>query len=790
MLLNYLKIAYRNLVNNKVYSFINIGGLAVGMAVAILIGLWIYDELSFDKYHEDHDRIALLQKNRNFNGNIITEQSQSLPLAATLRESYGNYFEEVVASSYGGERSLSIGDKNIIKRGLFMEKGGEKILDLEILEGSPKFPLQPFEILISEKTKEALFGQKDAINQSINLDKNTTFKIVGIFKSLPKNSTYRSTAFYASFDSFVQMEEWVRSAKNRWDENSFPIYVKLAKNVTAAQVNSLVKDEIYKVTKDPSKPKLYLYSMDDWHLYPEFKNGLPVSTGKDNIMIFGLIGILTVLLASINFMNLSTARSEKRSKEIGIRKAIGSNRGQIIGQFYIETFLIVILATFLALLLVQIAMPFFNEIAAKEIGFLWSNPNFGGIIILFSATLILISGSYPALYLSSFQPVKVLKGKLQSSFLELNSRKTLVVFQFCISIVLIIATTVIYKQIQFTKNRPLGYETKGLVQIRKNTAELRGHFFPMRQDLLNSGAVVEMAEINSPMSESWHYSSSYAWPGKSSTAEDLVSLSVTPEFGKTVEWQIVDGRDFSRNFGADSTAIILNEAAVKLMGLKSPVNQLIRKNGKPLMVIGVVKNILMDSPFDPVRPTVFEMIRANAPFITIKLKPQMSASKSIAIMEKVLKKYDPAGNFNYLFADRDFNSKFFREQHMASLINIFALLAIFISCLGLFGLASFVAEQRTKEIGIRKVLGASVSNLWQLLSKDFVILVIISCLIAAPIAYYFMNEWLQKYTYRTEISWWIFAVSGVGALLITLLTVSYQAIKAAVMNPVKSLKTE
>jgi putative ABC transport system permease protein len=790
MLKNYLKIAFRNLVKNKVYSFINIGGLAVGMSVAMLIGLWVYDELSFDKYHKDYDRIALLQKNRSFNGNIITEQSMSLALAVKLRESFGNYFEEVVGSSYGGEKSLTFKEKTIIKRGLFMETGGEKILDLKILEGSPKFPLAPFEILISDNTKKALFDNGNPINQTIKIDKNTAFKIVGVFKSLPQNATYRSTSFYASMDSFAQMEDWVRESKTNWNENSFPIYVKLAKNVSSEQASALIKDEIYKVTKDPTKPALFLYTMDSWHLYPEYKNGLPVGTGKDNILIFGLIGILTILLAAINFMNLSTARSEKRSKEIGVRKAIGSNRGQIIGQFYAETLLTILLSALLAMVLSQISLPFFNQLAEKQIEIPWQNLTFWLVFVLFSGLLILFAGSYPALYLSSFQPVKVLKGKLQSSRFELFSRKGLVVFQFSISIILIISTTIIYKQIQFTKNRPLGYDTKGLVQIRKNTEELRGNFYAMRQDLLNSGAVVDVAEINSPISESWHYSSNYSWPAKTSTAEDLVSLSVTPEFGHTIAWKIKEGRDFSRTFGADSNAIILNEAAVKLMGLKNPVNQLIRKNGKPLTIVGVVQNIVMDSPFDPVRPTVFEMIKANAPFITIKLKPELSASESVAKMEKVLKTYDPAGNFNYLFADRDFNKKFFREQRMSSLISLFAILAIFISCLGLFGLASFVAEQRTKEIGIRKVLGATVVNLWQLLSKDFVVLVIISGLIAAPIAYYFMNNWLQKYTYRTEISWWVFAAAGFGALLITLLTVSYQAIKAALMNPVKSLKME
>lgn len=789
MLHNYFKIAWRNLVNNKVYTFTNIGGLAFGMAVAILIGLWVLDELNFDKYHKEHDRIALLQKNRSFNGNIITEQSMSIPLAAKLRESYGNYFEEVVASSYGGEKSLTVNDKTIIKRGLFMETGGEKILDLQILEGSPIFPLAPFEILISDKTKDALFENKSALNQTVHLDKSTPFKIVGVFKSLPQNSTYRSTSFFSSMDSYLQKEDWL-SAKKLWDENSFPIYVKLAKNVSAEQASTLIKDEIYKVTKDPSMPALFLYPMDTWHLYPEYKNGLPVATGKDNILIFGLIGILTILLAVINFMNLSTARSEKRAKEIGVRKAIGSGRGQIIGQFYAETFLTIFLSTLLAIVLAQISLPFFNELAEKKIEFPWENPAFWSAMVLFSGFLILFAGSYPALYLSSFQPIKVLKGKLQSNSFELFSRKGLVVFQFSISIVLIISTTIIYKQIQFTKNRPLGYDTKGLVQIRKNNEELRGHFYAMRQDLLNSGAVVEMAEINSPIAESWHYSSAYTWPEKNSNAEDLVSLNVTSEFGKTIDWKITDGRDFSRTFLSDSNAVILNEAAVKLMGFKNPVNQLIRKNGKPLTVVGVVQNIVMDSPFDPVRPTVFEVIKANAPFITIKLKPELSPVESLAKIEEVLKTYDPAGNFNYLFADQNFDNKFFREKRMSSLISFFAILSLFISCLGLFGLASFVAEQRTKEIGIRKVLGASIANLWQLLSKDFVILVIISCLIAAPIAHYFMHEWLQKYSYRTEISWWVFVTAGTGALVITIMTVSYQAIKAALMNPVKSLKTE
>ena len=787
---NYIKTAWRSLWKNKTYTYFNIAGLALGMSVALLIGLWVWDEVSFDKYHSQHDRIAIVQKNRTFNGSIITEQSHSLALAAKLRENFGDYFEAVVASSYGGERNLSVGEKNIVQRGLFMEPEGEKILDLEILEGSPSFPLQPFEILISERVKNALFGENNAIAQSIKIDQNNTFKIVGVFKNLPQNTTYRSTSFYASMDSYAQMEPWVNASRTEWNENSLPIYVKLAKNVSMTKVSNLIQNQLYEVTKDQSKPALFLYAMDDWHLYPEFKNGLPVPSGKDNLIIFSLIGILTLFLASINFMNLSTAQSEKRAKEIGLRKAIGSDKTQIAFQFYSETLITVLLAGFLALLISNLSLPYFNEIAQKQISFQWYSPTLWLVACLFSLLLVLLAGTYPAIYLSSFKPIQVLKGKMQSSKFELNSRKGLVIFQFSISVILIISTLVIYRQIQFTKNRPLGYDTKGLVQIRKNTEALKGNFGAMRQELLNSGAAVEMAEMSNPISESWFYTGEFSWPGKSSTAEELVSLRVTPEFGNAIQWKLSEGRDFTRANVADSSSVILNEAAVKLMGLEDPTHQIIRKNGKTLTIIGVVKDIVMDSPFEPVRPTVFEKSKWGAPFMTIRLNPDLSSAASMERMEKVLLKFDPAGNFNYHFADRDFDSKFFREKRMSSLITVFSVLAILISCLGLFGLASFMAEQRTKEIGIRKVLGATVQHLWQMLTKDFVVLILISCVIAAPIAYYFMSNWLQKYTYRTEISWWIFAVSGMGALLITLLTVSYQAVKAALLDPVKSLKSE
>jgi ABC-type antimicrobial peptide transport system permease subunit len=792
MIKNYLKIALRNLVRNKVYSFINIGGLAVGMAVAMLIGLWIYDELSFNHYHQDYQNIALIQKNRNYNGTINTDESNCIPLGEKLRESYGNDFEEVVVSSFGMERNLKYKETSIIKRGYFMEKGGEKILDLKIIEGKPTFPLDPSSILISKTVAKSLFGKENPLEKVITIDNGLNFKVIGVYQDLPKNSTFRSVNFYASFDAFAQIEDWVRNSKDSWEENSFPIYVKTAKNVNMGAVSEKIKNVVFQVTKDESKPQLFLYAMADWHLYPDFINGKMVGSGVENIWIFGLVGIFVFLLASINFMNLSTARSEKRAKEIGIRKTSGSNRNQLILQFYIETLLTVFLASFLSILLAQLTLPFFNEIAEKQLDIPWLSPVFGSLFLAFIFLNSFLSGSYPALFLSSLNPIKVLKGKLVSGNKETFSRKGLVVFQFSISVVLITSTIVIFRQIQYAQNRPLGYDTEGLIQISKRSSpNLSGHYFAMRQDLLNTGAVVEMAEMNSPIYGNWHNNSGLTWRGQApSQTADFGQVHVTPEFGKTVNWEILKGRDFSRLFSTDSSAIILNETAAKLIGFSEPIDEIIKTENKDFHIIGVTKDIVMDSPFGGVKPTVFMMINANAPFITIKLKPELSASSSLAKVEEVLKKYDSEGNFNIKFADYQFNDKFWREKRMANLSISLSFIAIFISCLGIFGLSAFVAEQRVKEIGIRKILGASVPQLWALLSKGFVFLVIISLFIATPIAYYFMSDWLQKYTYRTEISWWIFAVSGLGALAITLLTVSWQSIKAALMNPVKSLRSE
>jgi len=495
-------------------------------------------------------------------------------------------------------------------------------------------------------------------------------------------------------------------------------------------------------------------------------------------------------------MNLSTARSEKRAKEVGIRKAIGSVRKQLISQFFSESLLVAVLAFVLSVALVQLTLPWFNSVADKKISILWSYPLFWLAGIVFTIFTGLLAGSYPALYLSSFDPVKVLKGTFRVGRFASIPRKILVVLQFTVSIMLIIGTIIVYRQIQFTKNRPVGYSRDGLLQVQMSSPDFQGKYDVLRSELKNTGAVAEIAESASPVTSIWSTNKGFAWKGKDVPTEtDFGTITITHEYGKTIGWQFLDGRDFSKEFASDSSGIVINEASTKLMGLKNPVGETIKWEGnkdRSFKILGVIKDMVMESPFMPAYPTMFFIsLHGDAMnYIFIKINPLVSTRGALLKIEAVFKKLIPDSPFEYSFVNEEYAKKFAAEERVGKLAGFFALLAIFISCLGLFGLASFVAEQRTKEIGIRKVLGASTFSLWRLLSNEFSRLVFISLLIAVPIAYYFMHNWLQEYQYRAPLSWWIFVAAGVGALAITLLTVSFQAIKAAVANPVKSLRTE
>ncbi len=794
MFKNYFKIAWRNLVKNKAHSSINITGLSVGMAVAILIGLWIYNEVSFNKDFGNYKRIAQVMQNQTFNGEVGSQVAVPYLMGDELKKSYGGDFKYVSMSSWTYDHILTSGETKVTMSGTFFEPQVTEMLSLKMLKGTRAALKANNSIILSAGTAKALFGDADPLQKLIKIDKNFDVIVTGVYEDLPTNSSFNEVAFIAPWQLYIDDNNWPEIATNPWRANAFRTYVQLADNAVMEKVSAKIKDvKLKKVTKTDAafKPVIFLQGMDKWHLYEEFKNGVNVGGRIQYVWLFGIIGLFVLLLACINFMNLSTARSEKRAKEVGIRKAIGSLRGQLVKQFFAESLLIAMMAFLFSLLLVQLTLPFFNSLADKKVSILWSNPLFWLCGIVFSIITGLIAGSYPALYLSSFKPVKVLKGTFRVGRFASIPRKVLVVLQFSVSVILIIGTIVVFRQVEFAKDRPVGYSREGLVHAFMSTDDIHKHFAAVRNELINTGAIAEMSESSSTTTNLNEIDNGFSWKGKDPSVQgNFGVLFISPEFGKTVGWKIKEGRDFSREFKTDSTGIILNETAAKFMGLQHPVGETIQWDGQTFHVLGVVKDMVMQSPYEPVFRTVFVMNSGSQYVVNLKINPSMGSHKALAAIATVFKKYNPAQPFEYKFIDEQYAKKFGDEQRIGKLASFFSILAIFISCLGLFGMASFMAEQRVKEIGVRKVLGAGIFNLWRLLSKEFLLLVIISLIIAAPVAYYFMHGWLQQYQYHSEISWWIFVAAALGAIIITLLTVSYQAIKAAVANPVKSLRTE
>jgi ABC-type antimicrobial peptide transport system permease subunit len=795
MIKNYFKIALRNLLKNKGYSFINIAGLAMGMAVALLIGLWTWDELTYNKYHENYDRIAQVWQHNIYNGSKSSQTANPYLMAEEIRNNFGADFKYVLQSSWTFTRILTVGEKKFNKAGNYFEPEVTEMLSLKMLKGTRGGLKDPYSILLSESTAQAYFGDSDPMNQLMRVDNKSDVKVTGVYEDLPHNSTFREMKFILPWELYVITNEWIKKMENPWGSNFTQTFAQIADHADMESVSKKIKNVKLNKLKDEDdrryKPEVFLHPMSKWHLYSEFKNGKNIGGRIEFVWLFAIIGVFVLLLACINFMNLTTARSEKRAKEVGIRKSIGSVRTQLISQFFSESLVVTMLAFVVSLLLVQLILPAFNQVAGKELALLWSQPLFWVGGIGFSILTGVIAGSYPALYLSGFQPVQVLKGTFRAGRLASVPRKVLVVLQFTVSVTLIIGTIVVFRQIEYAKNRPVGYDRNGLVNIFQLTPDIHKHFDAVRNELKNLGAVLEMTESGSPTTQVWNTNGGFEWKGKDpALAVDFPNNSVTHEYGKTVGWTFKAGRDFSRDHATDSQAFVINATAAKFLGFENPVGETLVWNSKPFTIIGVVNDIVIESPYEPVRPSLFHISRDDGSVIIIKLNPAAEASGSLDRIKAVFTKYNPAAPFEYSFVDAEYARKFDDEQRIGKLASFFAALAVFISCLGIFGLASFVAEQRTKEIGIRKVLGASVVNLWGMLSRDFVVLVLISLLIALPGAYYFMSNWLQKYEYRTGIAWWILLVAGVGALLITLLTVSYQSIKAAMANPVNSLRLE
>lgn len=793
MVRNYFKIAWRNLIKNKGYSAINIGGLAMGMAVAMLIGFWIYDELSWNKYHDNYNKIAQVWQNGTFNGKVGSQVSAPALMAPEIREKYGNNFKYVVQSSWQNTYVLSYNNNHISKKGIYFEPDAPDMLSLKMLSGTRAGLKDPYSIMLSESVAKAIFGNTDLVDKSLKINRKYDLKITGVYEDLPFNTTFRDVEVIMPWSLWLIDNPWAKNMEQPWGSNFSQTFVQVADNVAIADASKRIKRvKADNVGKDEANInwEVFLHPMSKWALESEFKNGINIGGSIKYVWMFGIIGVFVLILACINFMNLATARSEKRAKEVGIRKAVGSVRSQLINQFFAESFLVVFFAFILALILVILFLPIFNSVADKKIEILWLNPIFWLVSLVFISFTGLLAGSYPALYLSSFQPLQVLKGTFRVGKWAAIPRKTLVVVQFTVSVTLIIGTIIVYQQLQKAKDRPIGYNRNGLISMGMDK-EIQDHYEAFRAELKSAGAIEELTASNSPLTGVWNTNGGFDWEGKDpNLAVDFPNSRVNKEWGKTVGWKVTQGRDFSREFATDSAAFIINEAAAKFLGFKNPIGKILKWNDEPYTIIGVVSDIMAESPFYPVRPSLYHTREKDLFNLTIKLNPEKSSSESIAKLETIWKKYVQNVPFTYEFIDEQYGSKFNAEERIGKLSLYFAILAIFISCLGLFGMASFVAEQRTKEIGIRKVLGASVTNLWQLLSKDFVVLVLLSCLIATPIAYYYLNDWLNGYDYRVDISWWVFAVAALGAVSITLLTVSYQAIRAALKNPVKSLKTE
>lgn len=796
MFRNYLKMAWRNTLHNKVYSALNIAGLAAGMAVALLIGLWVADQYSYDRFLPGYTQLYQVEMNLTSQHNGTTTQTSiALPLTEVLRKEIPGIKYVAESDALGlMNHGLLVGDKKLYLGGGAAGSDFFKMFRYPFVKGNANSAFKDiYSIVLTESTAKALFGYADPMGKMVRFDNAQSLKVTGVIRDIPKNSTLQFN-YLTPFSFAEATQDWVRLGRTKWNWNSFSAYVALEPGVTYEQIAPKIRDIVRKRSPEMRvlKPEVFMHPLKDWHLYNEFKNGKVAGGFVEYVRLFSIIGILVLAIACINFMNLSTARSEKRAREVGVRKAIGSARIDLVYQFLMESILITFLSFLLGLIFVQLALPAFNTLTGSLISIPYGHLEFWGMMILFVLVTGLIAGSRPAFYLSSFNAGKVLKGSIQMGRWASMPRKVLVVVQFTCSIALIISTVIVYQQIQYVKNRPTGYSADRLMMTDMNS-DLSQHYEVLRNDLLSSGMVESVASSTSPATQVYSHFSLEKWPGKNAGDENvnIGAIWVSDEYFQTMGMTLAAGRGFSGDWKKDSLNVIVNEATVRRIGLKDPINQLISWNGSknPGRIIGVVKDVLMESPYKPVEPAIF----AHYPFgfvVNYRLTKNVNAHTAIDKISKVFNKYNPAYPYIYKFVNDEYEHKFNLEVLVGKLAAVFAGLAIFISCLGLFGLAAYVAEQRTKEIGIRKVLGASIAQVWLLLSRDFIVLVVISCVIASPVAFYYLHNWLEKYTYRVSIGAGVFIASGIAAIVITLFTISFQAIKAALANPVKSLRSE
>ncbi len=787
MLQNYLKIALRNLTKNSVYSFINIFGLAVGLSCSLLIMLWVSDEMAYDKFHANKDRLFQVYGNgKGDGGKVFTQRPMPLPLVEEFKTNERG-IEYVAVTDWGGSHLIVAGDNRFMKQGLYVGEDYLKMFSFKLVQGGAETALKdPSGVVITKATAVALFGTEDALGKLLRIDDAVDATVTGVIENVPSNSTFQFDLLLP-FSSYIASQTWVKNSLTNWENNSFQLYVQLANGVSKEDVEGRIRDVIQKHS-ERSDFELMLHSINDWRLWSKFENGKSVGGGIEQVRLFSIIAAFILLIACINFMNLSTARSERRAKEVGIRKSVGSKRKELVFQFLGESILVVLIAFLVGLLITELVLPFYNDLTGKKLFIDYTS----SIFWIVSASVILITGfiagSYPALYLSGFSAVSVLKGKVLVAGKGATPRKILVVLQFGFSIFLLVGSIVFNQQVNFGKNREIGYDQENLILI-ENQGDIQKNFKVIKNELVSSGLATSVTQANSPITAIFAYMGDVSWQGKRESQRASFATHATAyDYSKTIGVKIKEGRDFSEDFN-DSLSMMLNQAAVDYMELKNPVGETVTWNGRNYKVIGVTENVVMSSAYQPVEPMMIVFDPDWFAYAMVRL-PKGDVSESLKKVESVFRAHNPSYPFTYQFADLEFQKKFSRIEMITQVANLFACLAIIISCLGLFGLAAFTAEQRTKEIGIRKVLGATSSGVVMLLSKDFAKLVVVAFVIAAPIAWWSLDSWLNSYPYRISIEWWTLAIAGGAAFALAIITVSSQAFKAANSNPSQSLRTE
>jgi predicted permease len=787
MFRNYFKITQRNILRHKGYAAINVAGLSIGLACSFFILLWVTNETSYDRFHENGDQIYQVWRQLATGGQIYTWNSLSKPVAETMEAEYPEVLE-AVTTRYPQQFVVTTDDRSYRETGTHVGAGFFRLFSFPFLQGNPETALQGVtSVVITDRTARKLFGEDwqtrgDVLGRSLTIDHLKEFTITGVVRDVPVNSTIQ-------FDLLLPIQEFFDRDERfeGWWYTAFPIYVKLQKGTSLDAFNAKVSN-LFSRHNWRADTQIFLQAFEDVHLHSVYKDGQLVGGRIEYIRIFLAVALFLLLIACINFMNLATARASQRAREIGVRKAIGAHQRALMSQFMTESMAMAFVAFLLALALVLALMPAFNELTGKHLTVGDLNGSFLLGILGISLIVGVVSGSYPALYLSSFNPVAALRGTFRQRSSTVTLRKGLVVFQFALSVLLIVSTVAVYLQLDYIRTRNLGLERENLLFVAQEGA-LEDRFEAVAPELLKQPGIASVTASSRNPLDIGVNTTGVNWEGKDPGNTQLFYIiNANYDFVKTMQMELAAGRDFSRAFGADSMNYLVNEETARVIGghvLGEPL-QVYDLKGQ---IVGVIKNFSMNSLYSPIEPAIIRLAPEETKYLFVRTEPGRT-QEALAGLESVYKRFNPGYPFEYTFLDQEFEQTYRREAVMGTLANMFAVIALFISCLGLFGLTSFTVEQRTKEVGVRKVLGASITSITTLLSQDFVKLLLWADLIAWPVAWFAIHRWLQNFAYRIDIGWWMFALSGGLALLIALLTVGTQAIKAALANPVEALRYE